>query len=249
MPAPKPTITVIRHHHSSAELCDVAATHLGHSGFAIDNRYPFEGDQLAIPKTGVTPTLVLGGGQNVTEMDKHPCLKDEQQWIEACLKADVPVFGICLGAQLLAHTLGSKISQRTPTECEFGFVEVFPTPAAKDWLPTPTFFMQAHYQEFSLPTGSERLAFSEKFEQQAFRYGDKATGVQFHPEVDRSIHSSWLSENWSDEMASLPGAQSKLDQRQTTEDLFSVQAHWFRQTLDQFFSPADLSQSGQRTGK
>ncbi len=238
----KPTISVIRHHHNETELQDNAMMHLRNCGFNLVNRYPFDGDPLAIPDQGPTPTLVLGGGQNVTEMDKLPYLKQELHWIEACIENDTPLLGICLGAQLIAHTLGARVGARSPAQAEFGFYRVCPTDEGQNWLPEPLDFMEAHYQEFDLPAGATRLAYSDQFPQQAFQYEAQVLALQFHPEVNLEIHRDWMADSWSEEMASTHGAQSKAQQQQLAPQKLPAQQQWFNGFLSRLFGAPGTDQ-------
>ena len=195
---------------------------------------PYAGDTLNA-SAGVTPTLVLGGSQNVTELVEFPYLLDELKWIETCLHSETPVVGICLGAQLMAHALGARVSARQPVECEFGFYKVTPTEEGKSWMSNPQYFMQAHLQEFELPDKAIRLAGSERFPQQAFRYGKAAYAMQFHPEVDQMILDDWHADSWSDEMVQAPGAQSFATQQALARKHLSLQVEWFNGFLRTLF--------------
>jgi len=208
--------------------------HLEERGFEIRHRYPFDGDRLD-PSKELTPSIVLGGGQNVTDLDKFAYLQDELHWIESAIDKQIPLLGICLGAQLIAHALGAKVAPRTPAECEYGFYLVTPTDEAVGFLDQPMPFMQAHMQEFALPEGATRLAYSEQYPQQAFRYGTSTYAFQFHPEVNAPIFANWLADDWSDEIVQVSGAQPKSTQSQIAEPLLAEQAQWFNQTLDQIF--------------
>lgn len=229
-------VTLIRHHHNQAELHDNAVSYLTRCGHTIVNRYPFDGDTLTPSDFNVTPTIILGGGQNVTELDQFPYLFDELKWISTCIRNEVPLLGICLGAQLIAHALGATVTSREPAECEYGFYPVYPTEYAGDWLPETHHFMQAHYQEFKLPQDAVPLAYSERYSQQAFRYGSCTYGVQFHPEVNKSIFLDWLEDTWSDTMAATYGAQSKAEQYKVANQHLDTQAQWFEQTLNTLFN-------------
>lgn len=231
----KPIVTMIRHHQNAVELADNAAIYLSQRGYNVHHRYPVDGDLLALSPNDITPTIILGGSQNITDLRKHPYLENELHWIDACLAADVPVIGICLGGQLLAHTLGAEISARDPEECEFGFYEIQPTAVNCQWLKTPMHVMQAHFQEFSLPQGAEQLASSHRFKQQAFRYGEKAYGLQFHPEVNDSILKNWLQDDWSHEMLATLGAQSVDEQFRLGEKYLDQQNEWFVKFLEELF--------------
>jgi len=231
-------ITIIRHHHNQLELDDNAVKHLEHCGHELVHRYPFDGDKLTLPKSGAPPTIVLGGGQNVTEVQQHRYLQDELKWIHSCVKTNTPLLGICLGAQLVAHALGAKVVQRKPKECEYGFYQVFPTQYSGSWLSQSQYFMQAHYQEFTLPDGAVPLAYSNRFQQQAFSYGESTFAMQFHPEVNKPIFLDWLADSWSDEMAAMPGAQSKAEQLACADQYLDAQASWFANKLSALFGDA-----------
>lgn len=141
--------------------------------------------------------VVLGGAMNVDDADKHPFLESEIDWLRRALVDDVPVLGICLGAQLVAAALGARV-WHLPDK-EIGWREVTLEPAAGDDRllrhyrePTPTVF-QWHGDTFDLPAGAVRLATSDECANQAFRYGDRAWALQFHPEVNPGIIECWLT--------------------------------------------------------
>ena len=140
--------------------------------------------------------IVLGGPQMPDQGDQHPHLNVEMRCIERALKRDMPVLGICLGAQLLAYTLGGGV--RAMKRWEIGWYELEPTPmSAADPLfcalvePHPVF--QWHGYTFDLPRGAIHLAQSETCENQAFRYGHDAYGLQFHLELDERLINRWLN--------------------------------------------------------
>lgn len=228
------SVTIIRHHANAVELADNATDFLVKHGISYRFVNPYAGEKLDAAE-GVTATIVLGGGQNVTELAKHNYLHDELNWIEYCLKQELPLVGICLGAQLMAHALGARVSAREPAQCEFGLYEVRPTADAGDWLAKPQHFMQAHFQEFELPHNAVRLAASEAFPQQAFRYGKSAYAMQFHPEVNQAILNDWHADTWSDQMVSTPGAQSFATQQTLASQHLSAQAAWFDGFLAELF--------------
>ena len=66
---------------------------------------PAGGDALP-PTAGIDGVIVLGGSMGAYEVDEHPWLVDEKAWIAQVVRDDVPMLGICLGAQLLADATG-----------------------------------------------------------------------------------------------------------------------------------------------
>lgn len=139
--------------------------------------------------------VILGGPMNVDQTDRHPHLSHEIRMIEEALKRDVPVLGICLGSQLIAKALGAQVGPNP--EREVGWYEIERTPAGIEdpllghFSDIETVF-QWHGDTFEIPRGAVRLAGSERCANQAFRYGDKVYGLQFHLEVDKAMIEHWL---------------------------------------------------------
>ena len=140
--------------------------------------------------------IVLGGPMNVEEHPQRAHLRNEMQAIEAMLKQDKPVLGICLGAQLLAHVLGAAVP-RNPIK-EIGWYPLRKTAEgmtdpvlAPLQAETPVF--QWHGCRFDIPKDAVHLAQSPHCAQQAFRHGDNAYGFQFHLEMDERLVERWLA--------------------------------------------------------
>jgi GMP synthase (glutamine-hydrolysing) len=139
--------------------------------------------------------VVLGGPMNVDQQDRFPHLTAEIAAIREALRRDIPVLGICLGAQLLAAALGADV--RPHTVREIGWYRLDPTAAAAG---DPLFrhfdgsqhVFQWHGFTFDLPRGAVHLASTSTCPNQAFRYGDKAYGLQFHLEADEPLIQRWL---------------------------------------------------------
>lgn len=139
--------------------------------------------------------IVLGGHMGVYEADKYKHIKIEAKLIEEALKKDIPILGICLGSQILAHVLGSPV--RKHEEKEIGWHDIFLTEEGqKD--PLFTHFkqrekvFQLHGDTFDIPSSCVHLAKSNVCPAQAFRYGNKVYGLQFHLEVDEPMILRWL---------------------------------------------------------
>jgi GMP synthase (glutamine-hydrolysing) len=141
--------------------------------------------------------VVLGGPMNVDEVDQYPFLGPEVGWIREAIDREIPVLGICLGAQLLAKSQGAKV-YRNPVK-EIGWYDLELTPeAAADPLfagldPRQIVF-QWHGDTFDLPTGAVHLARSPSCRHQAFRVGRSAWGLQFHVEMTAALIDDWLGD-------------------------------------------------------
>ncbi|MBM4344690.1 MAG: gamma-glutamyl-gamma-aminobutyrate hydrolase family protein [Deltaproteobacteria bacterium] len=167
----------------------------------------------------VDALIVLGGPQNLDEQDKYPHLKAELQLVEAALQRGVPVLGICLGAQLLAHALGASVGRnRAP---ELGWSPLHLTAAGQqdpvlsavdDGAP----MFHWHGDTFAIPSGCERLAYTVGCDNQAFRAGERNWGFQFHLEVDASLVERWLGV-YAEQLAHSPACGGVADIRAHTQ--------------------------------
>ena len=136
--------------------------------------------------------VVMGGPMSVH--DDLPWLEPERGLLRAAVDLRVPVLGICLGAQQLAAALGADVM--TGAEPEHGVGEVHLTDAALSdpvFGPAPAALPCVHWHgdTFSLPGGAIRLAGNAAYENQAFRVGPNAYGLQFHVEVTGSLMAHW----------------------------------------------------------
>jgi len=177
--------------------------------------------------------VVFGGMYDADSEDANPFLRDEYRLIDAALKADVPLLGICQGAQMIARALGAWAGGRKPHH-EFGYYEVTPTPAGADFLPGPMHFTQAHWHTFDIPDGATHLATSALYPNQAFRHG-KALAVQFHPEVTIEGFRRWQVGNPA---YGKPGCQDRETQERLMLAHDRAQADWFYALLDDMFGGA-----------
>ena len=163
--------------------------------------------------------VVLGGPMHVEDQASRPHLRTELRAIERMLGQGKPVLGICLGAQLLAHALGAQVKHQPVPEIgwyrlrvtEAGRSDPVLAPLGEE---APVF--QWHGRHFEIPRSAVHLARSETCEQQAFRWGEKAYGFQFHLEMDEALIERWLA---------TPGYRAELERREGLHDEAAIRAH------------------------
>jgi GMP synthase (glutamine-hydrolysing) len=137
--------------------------------------------------------IVMGGPMGAYEEDRHPWLVEEKQTIRAAAESGHPVWGVCLGAQLLAAALGARVYPGE--EAEVGLLEVELNDAAAadpvfGEMPCSFPTLQWHGDTFDLPEGATLLAGSPAYPRQAFVY-KRAYGLQFHLEVSPDLAAEW----------------------------------------------------------
>lgn len=139
--------------------------------------------------------IILGGPMCLSQRENYPHLDTEIEAIREAMELQMPILGICLGAQLIAAALHARV-HRNPVK-EIGWYDVSPTEAGRD-DPLFRFFrgtekiFQWHGDTFEIPHGAVHLASSPDCANQAFRYGDRVYGLQFHLEVDAALIERWL---------------------------------------------------------
>jgi len=140
----------------------------------------------------------MGGPQSVYEQARYPYLTTEITLMREAVQKQKPVLGICLGAQLLAAALGANVTKNP--QKEIGWYPLMREPGAdgdplcEPFGQTETVF-QWHGDTFALPKGAVQLFSSPLCEQQAFRYGSSAWGLQFHVEVTAAMIRAWMRVN------------------------------------------------------
>ena len=157
------------------------------------------GEPIPSDVDGHAALILLGGGMLPDADDKSPWLKAERELLRATTEQDrVPVLGICLGAQLLAHTFGGEVRGKYGLP-EKGVTELRLLPGAEEdpllaGLPTTVRAVESHQDQITrLPAGAVLLMSSERCARQMLRIG-RSWGVQFHPEVTVDRVRSWAPE-------------------------------------------------------
>jgi GMP synthase (glutamine-hydrolysing) len=148
------------------------------------------------PLEAYDAAFVFGGSMHADQEEAHPWLRDEKVLLRRFLDARKPVLGVCLGGQLVAKAAGAWVGRSSEPEIGWRHVELTPA-AARDpvfaRLPRRFEALQWHYYAFAVPEGATELARSPICSQ-AFRLGDLAWGVQFHPEITLAMVEQWLEE-------------------------------------------------------
>lgn len=150
-------------------------------------------------------TIVMGGPMGVYDTERYPWLGTEVRLLEAALAAERPVWGVCLGAQLLAAALGARVAPGGSPEVGVWPVRLTDAAAADPvFAAAPPSFEALHWHgdTYELPAGAVRLAQSDAYPQQAFRHG-RSLALQFHLEVPPPLAREW---------AELPAYASSMEQ-------------------------------------
>jgi GMP synthase-like glutamine amidotransferase len=171
------------------EFCD-------HAGIEIDTVELEKGDSFPSLE-GYSALWVMGGSMNVSDEQEFPWLVEEKALIRRAVRElNLPYMGICLGAQLLADALDGEVQpMATP---EVGLLEVHLTEEGLNHplmagLPKTFKVLQWHGQEVKkLPSEAILLASSSHCPVQAYAFGDRALGLQFHSEVTESTVEDWV---------------------------------------------------------
>jgi GMP synthase (glutamine-hydrolysing) len=189
------SVLVLRH-EPSVSMGSLAGV-LAEAGLDARQFDLFKSIPEGLPWRETAGLIVLGGTMSANDGDRFPFLAAELDWIREAIRGNVPMLGICLGAQLLAKALGAAVYRNARREIGWYQVELLPA-AAEDRLfrnrsARETVF-HWHGDTFDLPAGAVQLAQSRLCRQQAFRYGPLAYGLQFHVEMVPDLMELWLRE-------------------------------------------------------
>jgi GMP synthase (glutamine-hydrolysing) len=149
-----------------------------------------------LPDPGSPAGVVLTGSSAMVS-DRDPWSERTGEWLARAVERETPVLGICYGHQLLAHALGGTVG-RNPRGREIGTVTVRSlAPARGDpllgaWSDAEPAHVTHQESVLELPAGAVRLAESDLDPVQAFSVGERAWGVQFHPEFDAEVIRAYL---------------------------------------------------------
>ncbi|WP_271218650.1 type 1 glutamine amidotransferase [Streptosporangium carneum] len=167
-----------------------------------------------VPDRAEDGLIVLGGSAAAWEDERCPWLPATRALIRDSVETGVPTLGICLGAQLMTLACGGVV-ERGEHGLEVGVKEVVPLPAAEeDRLfsglgPVPA--VQYHGDAMTrLPEGAVPLATGDPYPNQAYRLGERAWAVQFHPEASVEIFTEWTRDS-ADNLTALGHSVEELN--------------------------------------
>ena len=139
--------------------------------------------------------VVLGGPIGAYEEDLYPFLTDELRLAERRMAADLPMVGICLGAQIMARALGARVYPGQTKEIGWSPLDLTAEGMASCCAPLAaehTSMLHWHGDTFDLPAGATLLASTAITPNQIYRWGQGALAIQCHPEFKRRTFEHWL---------------------------------------------------------
>ena len=177
----------------------------GKQGFDISRTRLFEEKDMLPQLDTFDWLVVMGGPMGIFDIDEHPWLAAEKEFINRAIDADKIVIGICLGAQLMADVLGAGVFPGP--QKEIGWFPVRRAEDGPDWFPETLTVFHWHGDTFTIPAGAVRLAVSEPGINQGFVYNDRAVALQFHMETT-SAGMDALIKNCGHELVDAPYIQT-----------------------------------------
>ncbi len=232
-PSPRRILIVVHQETSDPGL---VGQWLTHHGYTLDRCTPAIGEPLPTDLRPYDGVVVFGGPMSANDDDKLDFIRAELDWLPSVLAAKKPFLGICLGAQLMARTLGARVQRHPEGYCEMGFYRIKPVPGApQPHFERPRMVFHWHEEGFELPAGAVQLATGDGFPNQAFRYGDRTFGFQFHPEAYPALVNTWTIRGA--DMLKHPGSQPRSRQLLQAGHYTSLGKAWLAGFLQDWLHP------------
>jgi len=180
--------------HVESEGPGVFGELLAAAGAAVRIARLHRGDSLPAPGE-IDAAISMGGPMNVYEEQAYPFLRAETHFLQEAAACDLPVLGICLGAQMIAKAAGAMVTKNHVEEVGWSSVSLTAAGLADPLLrglPRVLPVFQWHGDTFAIPDGGALLATGSDCLNQAFRH-QRSYGLQFHLEADRALLAAWFS--------------------------------------------------------
>ncbi|MER5203624.1 type 1 glutamine amidotransferase [Streptomyces sp. NPDC002825] len=191
-----PVVLVVQHEEDAGP--GLVGEHLVRTGLRLDLIRAWKGEALPETLGGHAGLLVLGGSVNCEDDEAAPWLPRVRALVREAVAGEVPLLGICLGGQIVAHALGGSVARRAQGP-EVGAVPLRRLPAADadpvlGAVPEGAPAAQWHWDEVDrLPAGAVPLLSGDDCPYQAFRTGSVGWAVQFHPEAGADTLTAWAA--------------------------------------------------------
>jgi GMP synthase (glutamine-hydrolysing) len=167
---------------------------------------------LPLSTAGLTGLVSMGGPMSVNDGVRE--IEKEKGLLLEAMDRDVPILGVCLGAQIIASAMGARVYSGKRPEVGWGEVNLTPDgirdplmSGVESVLPV----LHWHSETFDLPEDAVRLAWSDEFENQAFRVGTSTYGLQFHLETDEDMVMEWVEKDQEGNVGIVSAPQEILD--------------------------------------
>jgi GMP synthase (glutamine-hydrolysing) len=187
---PKPLV-ILQHEPDDPPGSIGAALH--DLGVPFEVRRLDEGDALPEWPHETSGIIALGGSMHATQTREHPFLAGEIKLMRRIVHEGGPVWGVCLGAQLLALAAGGDVYRRQKAEVGWVSIEKVADDPLLRGVSSPFVAFSWHEYSCNVPATSHLIA-RKGDGVQAFRAGGRAWATQFHPEVDAVMAPHWVED-------------------------------------------------------
>lgn len=219
-------------------------------GWDLDTVALYAGDRVPAQPRAYQAIIVMGGPMGVYDEDTYPFLRAEHEFLQQAIAQEVPLLGICLGAQLLARALGARVYRNARREIGWYTVDLTPAGRADALFAdvgSPLRVFEWHSDAFDLPAGATHLAWSADCAHQAFRYGDRTYGILFHLELLPEMIRAWLKAfhaELAEEADRVSAAQIEAGMTRYMEQYQQIRTRVFTNLVERVWEPLAVGKTG-----